>query len=535
MVITFSYGLCAATPWNPKFDYVGKFSMRVRKDPEEITREREVNKSLGLKKKVEPYKTERHSIFTIRGNTCYFMIGSWERLKTELDKLGEAYTVKNLFDAQVCPEPNFSCLEDIELKDGQAETLALLTSEPCGMICSSVGFGKSFIIRQLCKIYPTLNILIVCSSVQVINELYKEINKDLPGQVGLLNATHDNIDGKRIIVTTNKSMEKLHPERVQLTLVDECHSMGYNSSGEALMKFCFGRRFGFSATPIRNQGDYKFMEALFGPILQEYGFQEAAEKGTVTQIDYTMIPLQRKSKFLCDDVEVLQKDGSTFWVNETEVAPTDTLTGERKKKAFPDYLKNRLFYWNNHYRNEAIVDTFFKIKNEVPDAQILIIVQSIEHLIRLHQKLKCCAFIHGERGDLSKYNKMKGLEKVDMSIYKQTDDEADKTKNALAKGTLKWAISTMVLKQGVNLNHLAVLIRADAAVSGIPSIQIPGRLARLDDNKPRAYLIDFSDEFCNDAAGRAIARTKQYRTQGWEPKDLDTIIKELKEVRCTTA
>ena len=122
-----------------------------------------------------------------------------------------------------------------------------------------------------------------------------------------------------------------------------------------------------------------------------------------------------------------------------------------------------------------------------------------------------------------------------MSIYKQTDDEADKTKNALAKGTLKWAISTMVLKQGVNLNHLAVLIRADAAVSGIPSIQIPGRLARLDDNKPRAYLIDFSDEFCNDAAGRAIARTKQYRTQGWEPKDLDIIIKELKEVRCTTA
>lgn len=529
MQITLSYGVCCAKPWNKKFDYVGKYYVRSRKTPEEIAKEREVNKSLGLKKKVENYKTERQSVFTVRGDTCYFMIGSWERLKAELDKLDEPYTVNNKFDPSVTPDPDFTALEGVELRDGQAETLALLTSEPCGMICSSVSFGKSFIIRQLCKIYPTLNILVVCSSVQVINELYKEINKDLPGQVGLLNATHDNINGKRIIVTTNKSMEKLHPERVQLTLVDECHSMGANASGEALMRFCFGRRFGFSATPIRNQGDYKAMESLFGPVLQEYGFQDAVAKGNVTQIHYTMLPLKKKSHFLCDEVEVVTSDGSTMWVSEADLDPTATMTGERKKKTFPDYLKNRLYYWNNRYRNDAIVETFNRIRSEVPDAQILIMVQSIEHLIRLHQRIRCCAFIHGERGDLSKYNKKKGLENVNMEQYKQTDDEADRTKNALAKGTLKWAISTMVLKQGVNLNQLAVLIRADAAVSGIPSIQIPGRLARLADNKPRAYLIDFSDEFCSDAAGRAIARTKQYNTQGWEPSNLEDIVEELKE------
>lgn len=98
------------------------------------------------------------------------------------------------------------------------------------------------------------------------------------------------------------------------------------------------------------------------------------------------------------------------------------------------------------------------------------------------------------------------------------------------QGRAKYLIATGTLKQGVNLKYLSVLIRADGAVSDIPSVQIPGRLARLADNKPMAYLIDFTDNFCEEAHGRAIARQKEYNKQGWTEIDsLKTIINNLKE------
>ena len=220
------------------------------------------------------------------------------------------------------------------------------------------------------------------------------------------------------------------------------------------------------------------------------------ETGSVTDIVYSFLPVCRKLPYLEGD--------------------------------HPDWLKQKLFYVSNKVRNEIIVQAFKELQKAAPDMQILIMTKSLAHLIILHQMLPECAFIHGDIGKLTRYNKIKSLKDVNLSRYEQTVEKKAIIKRGLEKGTIKYAISTGVLEKGVNLHHLTALIRADGATSGIPSFQIPGRLARLDKGKELAYLIDIEDDFCEEAEKRAKKREKEYMKRGWKKKSFTDIISQLR-------
>lgn len=531
LTITLSYTMCSCHPWKTIYDSVGEFTLSERKTPEEIKAAREFNKQHNINKKVNPYKYTKQTTFSYKDDTCYFLIGSWHKLKEAFDENGEEYEIVDKRDPDLMPEPDYSAIADVDFRPGQMEAIALMLSQDGGILCSTVGFGKSFCLKQICKLYPTLNILVVCPAGEVVKELYRDINSELPGQVGLLNMDNTNVSGKRIIVTTTKSMNKVKPEQVQLILFDECHGVGFNSTGFDLLNFCFCRRFGFTATPVRNQGDLKYMEAIFGPVLQDLTFQEVQTTGGVTPITYTMLPVGRKLLYLCDLVEVVDEQGITVWRDPGNILQTDIPTGKKKRRELPDFLKQQRYYMNNKYRDDVIVDAFNKIKEANPDRQILIMVSSIAHLIRIHRRIPYLAFAHGERGSLDRYKAKKDLANVDFSKYVQSSKDADRTKKAFEKGTLKYAISTGVWSKGINIKHLTTLIRADGATSSIPSVQIPGRLARLDENKVTAYLIDIADDFCEDAERRAGLRESIYEKEGWTRKDFKEILTELKGMR----
>jgi superfamily II DNA or RNA helicase len=87
-----------------------------------------------------------------------------------------------------------------------------------------------------------------------------------------------------------------------------------------------------------------------------------------------------------------------------------------------------------------------------------------------------------------------------------------------------------VLKQGVNLTHLAVLFRADGDVSEVDGIQIPGRLARLDEGKEYAYLIDCMDTFNDRAMRRSKSRQKQYQDQKWTEITKEELLNDLSRI-----
>ena len=501
MQVVLSYTLCSCTPWQYRFNRVGEFTLRESRTKEEKQAIKAEQEKLGIKKPISPFKFSRESIFEIEGKTCYFLIGAWHIVKEALDKAGEQYEVIDKRDPKLKPPVDYSVLSSVELRPGQDVALASIISSDGGLVCSNVSFGKSFIIKLLCMLYPTLNILIVCNAGEVVRELYRAACEAAPGEAGLLDMKHNDVSGKRIIVTTTKSMTKVKREHVQLMLVDECHCAGFNETGFQIQQFCFCRRFGFTATPIRNQGDLLYFKSLFGPVLQQVTFEESVDAGSVTPIEYTMVPGVRKLEYL-NDIGKL-----------------------------PNAVQYRLMYTNNRVRNNQIASVFRDIRDANPNAQILIMTQTIEHLIRLCELIPGLKFAHGERGDLSDYRKKKGLEEVDMFKYRQSAEQLAYVKKKAELGEFKSLIATGVWSKGINLHHLSVLIRADGAVSGIPSVQIPGRLARLDDGKEVAFLIDFGDDYCDTTEDRATRREAHYGKEGYKKVSYMEMLDEIRSTR----
>lgn len=346
---------------------------------------------------------------------------------------------------------------------------------------------NSFIISLLCKAYPTLNIVVATSSTRVVSTLYEYLCKTIPGQVGMLGAGRDTTSGKRVVCTTLKSLGNIPPEKVQLVFVDECHVVGDNLAGADLMKFKWARRFGFSASPVRNDGSARVMEALLGPTILKMTYQEAADAGMVTPMKYLMLPCNA-----CPQVAL--------------------------KRGIGDFALRRWSYWRNKSRNGVIRSFVMDLKKRY-DGQILIVVSTMEHAIALHLMLPWFVVAHGENFNKEKLEAAFPAEKypsLNLEQYKLNTKQMERMQGAFAKGTLRYVIATKSWKQGVNFEHLAVVVRADGDVSDIECIQIPGRASRLDNEKEWAYLVDILDLFSPWATQRANARIEEYENQQWK-------------------
>lgn len=199
------------------------------------------------------------------------------------------------------------------------------------------------------------------------------------------------------------------------------HSVGDNQAGRDISKFVFCRRFGFSASPIRNDGSRIVMEALFGPEILKMTYQESVDAGNVTPMKYLMLPCPKGPTNLCD------------------------------KQGLDDVFKKRFGYWCNQYRNREISRLVYDIK-QVYDGQILIMVGSLEHAIQLHLLLPWFKVAHYGATDLNEMKAKKfSNEKyanLDLSQYKLTQKQLDIMRAAFAKGTLRYVICTKVFKQG---------------------------------------------------------------------------------------
>lgn len=201
---------------------------------------------------------------------------------------------------------------------------------------------NSYLISMICKAYPTLNILVCTSSTTVVSTLYEYLCSQIPGQVGMLGGGRCTTQGKRVIVSTLKSMSKIDPKEVHLVLVDECHSIGNNLAGKDLLQFCFARKFGFSASPIRNDGSQLMLEALLGPTILKMTYDEAVDAGMVTPMKYCMLHCN-SCPSICHNQDI------------------------------PEVLMKRYAYWRNTARNKAIQQFVHKLK-QVYDGQVLIMV-----------------------------------------------------------------------------------------------------------------------------------------------------------------
>lgn len=369
---------------------------------------------------------------------------------------------------------------------------------------------NSTVIGKICRMYPQLNIVVATSSSQVMKTLYNNIIKQCPGEVGIICSGQDTSNGKRIVVSTLKSLAKVNPQKVHLLLIDQAHGIGDNVAGAVVAQFIFGRRFGFTATPVRNDGSSRVLQQLLGPVIMTVSYEDAVSNNMVVPLKYVMLPCNRGPSFLRD-----VPDGS----------------GKLVRKALPQDLRKRFSYWRNFYRNNVLAEAVKRILAQLPDMQILVMVQTLQHAIALHQFLP--NFLVAYYGATSKQAVKEAIEKAGVTNRRPQDylmkpKQLDRIRGAFQKGTLKRVISTTTFRQGVDFKQLAIIVRADGRISFIDCIQIPGRAARTAQGKQTGYIIDVWDTQDHWAKQRAETRQKHYKDQQWQKITLQELINELK-------
>ena len=411
--------------WMPSWDHLGMYRLRIRKTPQELKAEKErLRNFYGINKKVNPMKFEEHSVIEHDADipdTVYFLPGLWPRIKNFFDKQQIQYEiVADHRSSEIRPQIDFNAIKDVQFRETQDLALALIATSDCGIIDCSVGYGKSWLVGVISKAFPTLRILVCTGSVSVVNTLYEYLCKQVPGEVGIIGGGKNNVQGKRVVISTLRSLEKIPAQWPQLALIDECHEISNNDAGKQLMRFAFCRRFGFSASPVRADGSQLAMEAILGPVIMQMSYEEASEQGMVVPMRYAMLH--------CN------------WC--PSICHKDDLS---------EVLMKRFAYWRNEARNRVIADYVYKLLAVDKDIQILILCQTLEAAIALHQHLPGFLVAYYGSCDISDIQKRFPKEKypkLNLDSYKLKQKDLDRMRGAFSKGTLRRIISTTVFRQG---------------------------------------------------------------------------------------
>lgn len=360
----------------------------------------------------------------------------------------------------------------------QRDALAAIAANECGIIKMPTASGKGEIIKASCLMLSKARIDVVVPGKDLVCSLVDRLSMVLPnvGQVGAGKKNHG-----RVTVYSADSLH-LSDGRSDVLLADEVHRLGAPSYAAALARYRYSRNFGLSASPTgRFDGADMEVEALFGPVIFEVSYQEAAGLGLVAPI-------------------------RVEWV--------DVKLDHNPCANKQDTAKERWGIWRNTERNAIIAK---KALSYGPDVQVLVMVRTLEHALYLRKHLPGFELCHSEQSlepdELRAYQN-KGLIGDDEGLM--TAKKRDQMRRDFESGVLKKAIATGVWSTGVDFVGLQVLIRADATASEIADTQIPGRVCRIDGSKEVGLLVDFADQFDDGFRRKAMTRKRHYETHGWE-------------------
>lgn len=382
--------------------------------------------------------------------------------------------------AKHLPEPCFDRLD--ALREGQDELIAAIVANECGIIEAPAGSGKSFVVKQLCKMWPTANIIVACYSRDIIRQIRGDLLEMFPeDEVGLVGGG-GHYQG-RITCCVDRSLTKCDLDKCDILLYDEVHRAGSPTTAAALASIPECRMYGFSASP-KGRGDNSDLEVegLFGKIIYKATYQEAQRVGSVVPIEVYC--------FSCESLPPVQ-------------APLTTLQLERQ------------FIWRSDARNRLIARAVRWSQAEFgADSQILISVKTVDHAVHLGQYLPDFKLVYAGMNPRDRVRWIKnGL--ISGEEHPITTKEREALRDDFRAGKVRRAIATGVWSTGVDFPGLSVLVRADAQASTIASVQIPGRVTRSTTGKNVGVVLDFDDVFGEALNRRWQARQRIYRKRDW--------------------
>ena len=444
-------------------------------------------------------------------------------------------------------------IPDFAFRIGQKEALAMIDTQDGGILDLPTGFGKSYLMTTLPVIYPQSRLCFLAPGSQLIESLYQRLNKMVPGQVGRIGGGYSEPDA-RIILGSVDSIHKVPMEKQHLVVCDEVHSMGTDKRlGGLMTRFSEAKFFGLTASHGQrfDKGDRE-IEAVFGPVIYSLSYQQVVDTGGVSPIEVHVFDVPEGPSG--DPIG----DANKFIQLFPEFAHIPYTDAHKLTTNMPSVIKKRNAYWRNSFRNAYLARAVSSMPDivgkDVP--QTLLMCETVEHLFRLREFLPSASLVYKDAEDVRPMLESEGLWRSDNELNAETiqqlvaegrwdrenfknnigtikelrreqlwvegdwmtDARRSHLRREFEAGDLKLVIANMVWKQGIDPVYLDVFVRAEGTTSGINSIQLPGRLSRIDTKKgkDRGFLVALNDRWDEWASRRAKECLSAYKKAGFK-------------------
>lgn len=377
-------------------------------------------------------------------------------------------------------EPNLAVLDDCTYRGNQRDLLQKLSKWSCGLVDCSTGYGKSFVIGSMCRLFPKARIHIVTRSLQILrSRLYPELTQMI-GRCGMV-GDGSNDQSCRVTCISAASLHKVEPN-ADILIADEVHELGSEKAVGALARYQDSRNFGFTASSgVRADGADFELQGLFGPVIFKVTYTEAVGGGNVVPIKIAWTHVDG------DDI-----------ISESDPMPVKMSKG----------------IWKNFFRNSLIAKDAAGYDD---DRQVLITCQTLEHAVHLKKLLPNFELMYNPASmSKSRLNSFVRCGLLPNSYRPLTTEDRHRKTKEFEAGQLKKVICTTIWNVGVSFDMLDVLVRAEGTSSKILDIQVPGRVSRLSPGKEFGLVHDYRDNFNEGFRRRSKSRYQSYKKQGWE-------------------
>lgn len=273
----------------------------------------------------------------------------------------------------------------------------------------------------------------------------------------------DDEDDETKLSEKQKDEIKQYLQRCNLLTIDECHAIASDTC-QLVTKAAKNARYrwGFSATPFRDDGKDILLNAATGPRAVDISASFLIERG------YLVPP----------------------YIYFFKTPPVRLPLWQQGQ--YQDVYKE--FIVENQSRNQLIIDKALEAYNRFE--KVLILVRQIEHGKILEEAL---------------------LDQGAWVDYLSGKDSASKRSQVMKQFTTRTRSiligSDGIMSEGIDLPAISVLINASGGKSSVMYYQKIGRAIRLAKDKKRAIIIDFLDQNVRYLNNQAKARMKFIETE----------------------
>jgi len=414
---------------------------------------------------------------------CRFHTGLLDRVKRLFDNNGIKYEVVD--DRVQVPFGKPLKTKNIESRPYQDTIHEACVSNKGGIIKSATGSGKSIMITRLVAEMNVKTMIMVVGT-DLLYQLHESLEKFLGRKIGIigdgkaeirninicsvwtaataLGEKYENFDDedkgkKEKFNTKNKAKIDKAIRAAECVVFDECQFLASktlqainNASDSAYYKF------GFSATPARDDGADLLLEAVCGNMIADVSATELIDAG------YLIRPT----------------------IHFMNVPAYDGQLSDNYQSIYKEYIVE------NEVRNEIIANAASKLIDK--GRKVLILVKNIKHGDLLMEMLEDKYDVYFIKGALG-------------------SDERNEVRMQFLAGKIDLIIATTVYDQGVDLPNLDALILAGSGKSTGRALQRIGRVIRWNEGKTSAIVVDFLDSTAKYLSKHALRRVTVYRTE----------------------